>query len=75
MEKEAHVRYNDVIDVSEEFAGWMVSKFSWPKGIEATDSTKESALLGKFFVDKGSNWSQSDKPSPLDKVHFVGINI
>lgn len=75
MEEEAHVGNDDVVDVSEQLGGGMISELTRSEGIEAADPSQQSALLGQFFVDEGSDWSKSNEPGPLDKVHFVGINI
>ena len=57
MEQQSSVWYNDVVDVSKEFAWGMIAELSRAKCIEATDSAKHSTLLSKFFIDKAGDGS------------------
>lgn len=41
VEEEGHVVDDDVVDVSEQLAGGVISEFPWSEGVEATDATNE----------------------------------
>jgi hypothetical protein len=42
VEEEAHVGYDDVVDVGEEFVGRVVSELSGSEGEEPSDSAEQS---------------------------------
>lgn len=69
VEEEAHVGDDDVIGPGEQFAGGMISVFSWSEGIEAADSAQQSALFGQLLVHEGGERSQNNQPGPLDEIH------
>jgi|GWRWMinimDraft_12_1066020.scaffolds.fasta_scaffold148734_2 hypothetical protein len=71
MEEESHIGDNDVIDVGKQLIGWMISKLTRPKRVEAAYATEQSALLSQLFVDKTRQWSQGNKPGPLNIVHLL----
>lgn len=75
MEEEAHVGNDDVVDVGQQLVGGVVAELAGTEGIEAPDATEQSALLGQFLIDEGSDGTEGDEPGPLNIVHLLGINI
>ncbi len=58
MKEEAHVGYYNMVDVSQQFISWMVTELPRTKGVESTNPTDKSALLGKFIIDESGEWSE-----------------
>lgn len=58
VEEEAHVADDDVVDVGQEFARWMVPELPGPEGVESADTAYESALFREFVVHKAGDRSQ-----------------
>lgn len=74
MKEEAHVSDNNLVNVGKQLIGGVIAELTGSEGVEATDPAQESALLSQLLVDKGGHGTQSNQPSPLDKVHLVVIN-
>lgn len=71
MEEEAHVRDNDVIDVSQQLIGRMEAELPRPERVETTDPAQQPRFFGEFLVDKGRDGPQGNQPGLLNVVHLL----
>ena len=60
-----------MVSIGQQFGSGVVAEFTGSEGVEASDPSEDSTLVGKFFVDEAADGSQGNEPGSLDEVHLL----